>query len=172
MKTIKISIFTLTYTIDFPVYLLFFGVLLDIISTSIFVGLGIGREANIILRDLISVSIWFIPVYLLTSNAVFVPLLPGLLRKTLSYTFGLVHGLLGLNNFSLILFRNAFLVGTIGFDNLNILFILFGLSLFAYFMNEEKMNRKEVVTSSLKLVLYLLFLVLIQYVYSVIPTFF
>ena len=172
MKTIKISIGNLSYIIDFPVYLLFFGVLLDIISTSLFVGLNLGREANIILRDLVSVSIWFIPVYLLTSNAVFVPFLPGLLRKTLSYTFGLYNGLLGLNNFSLILFKNAFLVGTIGFDNLNILFIVFGLSLFAYLMKEEKMNRKEVLASCLKLVLYLIFLVLIQYIYSVLPRFF
>jgi hypothetical protein len=42
----------------------------------LFVTLGSGREAYIIFDELISVSIWFIPIYLLASNPVYVPFLP------------------------------------------------------------------------------------------------
>lgn len=135
-------------------------------------GLNIGREANFILRELISISIWFIPIYLITFNTIFVPFLSKVLRNALSYAFGIVHCLLGVNNFSLILFKNAFLVDPIGFDNLNILFVLMGLTIFIYFIKKEKLNRKDTINSCLKLFLYLLFLVLIQYMYSVIPTIF
>jgi len=171
VKTRRFNLYKYTYTIDFPVLFLFFGVFLDIISTTLFVVLRVGTEANFILKELIPISIWFIPIYLLSSNAVFVPFLSKVLRKTLSYTFGFVNGLLGLNNFSLVVFKYAFLVDTIGFYNLNILFFIFGLTIFIYFVKKEKLDKKETISTCLKLVLYLIFLVLIQSLYMVIPTF-
>jgi hypothetical protein len=143
VKTHRVNIFKFTYTIDFPVLLLFFAVFLDIISTSLFVGLNVGTEANFILKDLISISIWFIPVYLLSTNAVFVPFLSDVLRKTFSYTFGLVSIFLGLNNFSLLMFNYAVLIDTIGFNAMVILFVLFGLTIFVYFVKKEKMKKKR-----------------------------
>jgi hypothetical protein len=143
VKTHRVNIFKFTYTIDFPVLLLFFAVFLDIISTSLFVGLNVGTEANVILRELISISIWFIPVYLLSTNAVFVPFLSDVLRKTFSYTFGLVSIFLGLNNFSLLMFNYAVLIDTIGFNAMVILFVLFGLTIFVYFVKKEKMKKKR-----------------------------
>ena len=98
MKTYRIRIYKLTYTVDFPVLLLFFAVFLDIISTILFVILDAGTEANPILRELIKISIWFIPIYLFSTNALFVPFLADTLRKTLSYTFAVVSTLLGANN--------------------------------------------------------------------------
>lgn len=160
---------TFTYTVDLPVLVLFAGAFLDIVSTMLFVALGVGREANIILGTLISVSIWFIPVYLLTSNTVYVPLLPGILRKTLGYTFSLVHTLLALNNFSLIFFNNAFLVDTIGFNNLNRMFVFLGLSYFVYLLRDQKLGRKEAFSMTFKLGLYLVFLVCVQVLYAFIP---
>jgi len=171
VKTRRFKIDKYTYTIDFPVFLLFFGVFLDMISTTLFVVLRVGTEANFILRELIPISIWFIPIYLLSSNAVFVPFLSKVLRKTLGYTFGFGNGLLGLNNFSLVLFKNAFLVDTIGLYNLIILFVVFGFTIFVYFVKKEKLDKKETISTCLKLFLYLLFLGLIQFLYMVIPTF-
>ena len=171
VKTRRFKIGKYTCTVDFPVLFLFFGVFLDIISTSLFVVLKVGTEANFILKELIPISIWFIPIYLLSSNAVFVPFLSKVLRKTLGYTFGFVNGLLGLNNFSLVIFKNAFLVDTIGFYNLIILFVVLGFTIFVYFVNKEKLDKKETIYTCLKLVLYLIFLGLIQFLYVVIPTF-
>ncbi|MEJ2241259.1 MAG: hypothetical protein P8Y18_03845 [Candidatus Bathyarchaeota archaeon] len=165
MKTHRYRIYKLTYTIDFPVLLLFFAVFLDIISTSLFVGLNAGTEANPILRELISISIWFIPIYLFFTNAIFVPFLSDTLRKTLSYTFAFVSTLLGANNFSLILFNNAFLIDMIGFNTTVVLFILFGLAIFVYFAKKEKMNKKESITTFSKLLLFLLFLGLVNSLY-------
>ena len=165
MKTRRFKIYKLTYTIDFPVVFLFIGVFLDIVSTSLFVVLDAGREANVVLGNLISISVWFIPVYLLTSNAIFVPFLSEVLRKSLSYTFGVVHGLLALNNFSLVLYNNAFVVDTLGFNTVLVLHFLFGISIFVYFVREEKLNKQEIMSTVLKLVLYLLFLGWIQSLY-------
>jgi hypothetical protein len=169
VKTRRFQLFKLTYIVDFPVVFLFIGVFLDIVSTSLFVVLDAGREANVVLGNLISISIWFIPVYLLSSNAIFVPLLSEVLRKTLSYTFGVVHCLLALNNFSLILYNNAFVVDTLGFNTVLVLHFLFGLSMFVYFVREEKLNQKEIKSTVFKLVLYLLFLGLIQAIYFALP---
>lgn len=138
MRSLKIKLYKLTYTIDFLVLFLFFAVFLDIISTSIFVGLNVGTEANFILKDLISISIWFIPVYLFSTNAFFVPFLSDILRKTFSITLGLLSILLGFNNFSLIIFDYAVLVDTIGFNLMLTLCVLFGLTIFVYFIKKEK----------------------------------
>ena len=162
MKIHKIKFFNFTYTFDFPVLLLFFGVFVDIVSTSVFVGLNIGTEANPIIRDLISISVWFIPIYLLTTNAVFVPFLSSILRKTLCYTFGAISLLLGLNNSLLVLFNYAFLVDVLGFNAVVILFVLLGLTIFVYFLKKEKMDKEMVISTCLKLCLFLLFLGLIQ----------
>ena len=142
---------------------------MDIVSTSLFVVLDAGREANIVLGNLISISVWFIPVYLLTSNAIFVPFLSDVLRKSLSYTFGVVHGLLALNNFSLVLYNNAFVVDTLGYNTVLVLHFLIGISMFVYFVREENLNRKEVWSAVLKLVQYLLFLGLIQALFFALP---
>jgi len=121
----------LSYTIDFPILFLFGGVSLDIVSTLLFVALNAGREAHPILGELISVSIWFIPVYLFTTNAFFVPFLSGVLRRTLSYAIGLSGVLFSMNNFSLMLFRNAFLVDNIvTLPSLSYLFYLDSSSFF------------------------------------------
>lgn len=170
----RFKLFKLTYTIDFPVLFLFLGVLLDIISTSLFVALDAGTEAHIILKELIPISIWFIPVYLFATNAAFIPFLPDVLRKTLSYTIGLSGVLFAMNNFSLVLFRNAFLVDTIGYNPMIMIFVLFGLTLFVYLMKKEKLSQKEVVSTCLKLLQFLLFLGVIHSLFVVItwPAFF
>jgi hypothetical protein len=152
----------LTYTIDFPVLLLFFAVFLDVISTSLFVTLNVGTEANFILKDLIAISIWFIPIYLLSTNALFIPFLSDLLRKTFSYTFGFVSISLALNNFSLLIFNNALLVDTLGFSAMVIVFVLFGLAIFVYLVKKEMLNRKEIVSKCLNLFLFCIFLGLLQ----------
>ncbi len=165
MRDRRFRVLGYEYTIDLPVLFLFIGASLDVVSTTLFVALNAGTEANFILRELIHVSILFIPVYLYSSNPIYVPFLPRVLRKTLGYTFGVVHSLLALNNFSLVLFGNAFLVDTIGFTTLNVLFFVFGLALFAYYVRAEKLGRKETGSTSVKLFFYLLFLVLIQALY-------
>ena len=162
MKTYRIRIYKLTYTVDFAVLLLFFAVFLDIISTSLFVAFNVGTEANPILRELIKISIWFIPIYLFSTNALFVPFLADTLRKTLSYTFALASTLLGANNLSLIFFNNAFLIDTIGFNTTIALFILFGSAMFVYLVKKKKMNKKQTITTFSKLLLFLLFLGLIN----------
>ena len=63
MKPVRIHISKISYTIDLPVLALFIAVWLDIISTTMFIGLGAGVEKNPILSRLVEVSIWFVPVY-------------------------------------------------------------------------------------------------------------
>jgi hypothetical protein len=138
------------------------------------VALDAGTEAHIILKELIPISVWFIPVYLFTTNAAFVPFLPDVLRKTLSYTIGLSSLLFALNNFSLVLFGNAFLVDTIGYTPVVIIFVLLGLTLFVFLMKKEKLSQKQVVSTCLKLLQFLLFLGVIHSLFVVItwPAFF
>jgi hypothetical protein len=165
MKNHKIKLYTFTYTIDFLVLFLFFAVFFDIISTSFFVGLNVGTEPNFILEDLISISFWFIPIYLLSTNAIFIPFLSSVLRKTLCFSLGLLSLLLGVNNFSLVLFDYAVLIDTIGFNLLVILCVLLGLTIFFHFLKKEKINKKEMITTSLKLFLFCLFLALIHFLF-------
>lgn len=167
MKSHKINLKNFTVTIDFPVLMLFFAVFLDTISTLIFVGLTIGTETNPILKNLISISIWFIPIYLFLTNAVFVPFLSKIPRKTLSYTFALVSITLSVNNFSLVLLNQAILIDTIGFTNMAILFGLFGLSLFGYFFKNEK-DRKKKFSICIELFGFLGFIGLIQFLFLII----
>ena len=174
VKTRRFKVYKYTYTIDFPVIFLFFGVFLDIISTMLFVVLKAGTESHIILKELIPISIWFIPIYLFSTNAFFIPFLSDILRKALSYTFGLMGLLLALNNFSLVIFRNAFLVDTIGYNPLLIMHVLFGLTLFVYLMKKEKLNNKEIISTCLKLIQFLIFIGIIHSLFVVItwPAFF
>lgn len=165
MKTYRFDLYHLVYTIDLPVLFMFFGVFLDIISTSLFVGLNVGTEANFILKELIPISIWFIPIYLFSTNALFVPFLSNVLRKTFCYNLGLVSILFALNNFSLVIFKNAFLVDTIGYNNLLILYFLFGLTIFVYLLKKDKLNKKEIIFTGLKLFLFILFLGFIQFLF-------
>ena len=158
MKTYKVDLYNLTYTIDLPVLFLFFGVFLDIISTSLFVVLNVGSEANLILKELIPISIFFIPIYLFSTGALFIPFLSNVLRKSFSYTFGLISILFALNNFSLVIFRNAFLVDTFGYNNLLILYFLFGLTIFVYFVIKDNLNKREILFTALKLFLFVLFI--------------
>lgn len=167
MKSHRFNLYQLTYIIDFPVLLLFFAVFVDTLSTLLFVGLNIGTETNPILGELISISVWFIPIYLF-SNAIFVPFLSCILRKTFSYTIGLISILLGLNNFSLVMFNYAFLVDTIGFNYIIILVGLFGLTILVYYIKKEKLNTKESINITLQLLLFLLILGLIQVFFVVI----
>ena len=157
-----------TYTIDFPVLFLFLGVSLDIVSTFLFVALNAGREAHPILGQLISVSIWFIPVYLFTTNALFVPFLSDVLRKTLSYSIGLSGVLFSLNNFSLVLFRNAFIVDTIGYAPMIIVFILFGFLLLFYYIKQERLGNSEIINLFLELFYYVMFIGLVNGLFFVI----
>ena len=168
MRIHRISLFNLTYTIDVPVLFLFFAVLLDVISTSLFVILNAGTEANVILKALISISIWFIPVYLFLTNAFFVPFLSGILRKTFSYTFGLVSLLFGLNNFSLVVFDYAFLVDMVGFELLVILFVLIGLAIFVYFVKKAKLSKKQIISACFRLIRFVFFIGLVQSLFVVI----
>jgi len=165
VKTYRFDLYHLVYTIDLPVLFMFFGVFLDIISTSLFVGLNVGTEANFILKELIPISIWFIPIYLFSTNALFVPFLSNVLRKTFCYNLGLVSILFALNNFSLVIFKNAFLVDTIGYNNLLILYFLFGLTIFVYLLKKDKLNKKEIIFTGLKLFLFILFLGFIQFLF-------
>ena len=162
MKTIRFQLNRVTYTIDLPVVILFLMVCLDIVSTSLFVILQIGAEANLILKGLIPISILFIPVYLFSTNALFIPFLPDLLRKTFCYTFGLVSFLFALNNFSLILFRNAFLVDTFGFNTLLLLYFIFGITLFIYLGKKEGLDRKDMMRKGLWLLFFVLFIGLLH----------
>jgi hypothetical protein len=168
MKTYKIKIFNFIYTIDSPVLLLFIGVFVDIVSTSLFVGLNAGTEANPILKELISISVYFIPIYLLATNAIFVPFLSSVLRKTFSYTFGTVGLLLGLNNLSLVFFNYAFLVDALGFSSVVMLFVLFSSILFVYFVRKEKLDKKLVKSTCFNLLLFLMFIVLIHFIFLII----
>ena len=165
MKPLRINFSKLTYTIDLPVLLLFITVSLDIISTTLFVSLDIGVEKNPILGKLIDISIWFIPVYLLATEAIFIPFLSNILRKTFSYTFAFLSIVLAVNNFSLILFDSAFLINTIGLNAIVILIILFGFAIFAYFLIKGKLNKKETLLTCLKFVLFILFVGLTQFVF-------
>lgn len=162
MKPVRINIYKLTYTIDLPVILLFVAVSLDIISTTLFVGLDAGVEKNPILARLIDISIWFIPVYLLATDALFIPFLSGILRKTFSYAFALISVVLAVNNFSLILSGSAFLIDTVGFNGIVIFLILFGLVTFAYFLKQANLDRKEVLFSCLKFILFILFVLFVH----------
>jgi hypothetical protein len=164
-RTIKFS--KLTYTIDLPVLLLFVAVSLDVVSTTLFVSLDSGSEKNPILSKLIDRSIWFIPVYLFVAYAIFVPFLSDILRKTFSYTFAFVSIILGVNNSSLMIFDSAFLIDSIGFYGMVILFTLFGFAIFAFFLIRGKLNRKEIVITCSKFSLFLLFLGLIHLVFIV-----
>jgi len=158
----------LSYTIDFPVLFLFGGVSLDIVSTLLFVALNAGREAHPILGELISVSIWFIPVYLFTTNAFFVPFLSGVLRRTLSYAIGLSGVLFSMNNFSLVLFRNAFLVDNIGYTPLIIIFVLLGFIIFFYYIKVEKLNPRDIVNNFLQLFFYVIFIGIVNVLFFLI----
>ena len=171
MRSLRIKLYTLTYTIDLLVVFLFFAVFLDIISTSLFVGLNVGTEANFILKELIPISIWFIPIYLLLTNAIFVPFLSDILRKTFCFALGSLSILLGINNFSLIIFDYAVLIDTVGFNVIVASCILFGLTIFVYLARKEKMNKKETVTTSLKLFLFCIFLALVHSVFIAISWF-
>jgi len=168
MKTYKVTFYKLMYTIDIPVLLMFLATFLDIVSTWLFVGLEVGTEANPILSRLISISTWFIPIYLLFTYAAFVPFLSDVLRKTFGYTIGLVGTLLGLNNFSLVLFGYAFIIDTVGFNILLALFLVFGLSTFTYFVRKGKLGRKELISICVKLALFVLLLCSVQALFAAI----
>jgi len=171
MKPVRINIYKLTYTIDLPVLLLFVAVSIDIISTTLFVSLGAGVEKNPILGKLIDISIWFIPVYLLVADAVFIPFLSNTLRKTFSYAFAFISIVLAVNNFSLIFFDSAFLIDTIGFNGTVILLILFSLAIFAYFLLKENTGKHDVLYTCLKFILFILFIILIHFLFFVITWF-
>lgn len=168
MKSVKLKLHKLTYTIDFPVLFLFFAVFLDILSTFLFVTSNVGTEANFILKDLISISIWFIPIYLLSTNALFMPFLSNILRKIFSYSFGFVSALLALNNFSLLAFNYAVLVDTIGFNTIVTLSVLFGITIFVYFVKTEKLSKNETLSTFFNFFLFCVFLVMLQSVFIVI----
>jgi hypothetical protein len=126
------------------------------------VALNAGIEAHPILGELIKISIWFLPIYLFITNAFFIPFLSEILRKTLSYTIGLSGVLFSMNNFSLVLFSNAFLVDTIGYTPLIISFVLLGFLLFFYFIKLENLNNRDIVNLFLELFYYVIFIGLIN----------
>ena len=162
MKPIKINFFKLTYTIDLPVLLLFIAVSLDIISTTLFVVLGAGFEVNLILGKLIDISIWFIPIYLFATDALFIPFLSGILRKSFSYALAFLSIAFAINNFSLILFDFALVIDTIGYNASVIITVLIGLSIFAYLIIKERLNKREILFTCLKLVLFSIFIGLVH----------
>lgn len=169
MKTRKIQFSHLSYTIDTSIVILFIAVTLDVISTTFFIALDVGYEANDILRDLIRISMWFIPLYLYITDGFFIPFISDeLLRKTLSYTFSLLSLVLAINNFSLILFSSAFLIDWLGFYGSVILFVVFGVSLFIFLLIKEKRDTKETLITCLKLLLYLVFFGLLNLLFMVI----
>ena len=163
MKVYRLNKFD--YTIDFPILFLFFGVSLDTVSTYLFIALNAGIEAHPILKELISISVWFIPFYLYITNAIFIPFLPDVLRKTLSYTVGLLSVLFALNNFSLILFKNAFIVDTIGYTLIIIIFIILGFFFLFYFIKKNKLKTQDIMQVFLKLFLYIILIGLINLIF-------
>lgn len=163
MKVYRIN--KLTYTIDSPMLFLFIGVTLDIISTFLFVALNAGREMHPVLGKLISISIWFIPFYLFITNAFFVPFLPRVLRMTLGYTIGLSSILFAVNNFSLVLFRNAFLVDFIGYVPIIVIFFIAGFILFFYFIKLENHDKQDITNIFFKLFIYITFIGLINLIF-------
>jgi hypothetical protein len=92
----------------------------------------------------------------------FIPFLSDILRKTLSYTIGLSGILFSMNNFSLVLFKNAFLVDTIGYAPKIIIFVLFGFFLFFYFIKLDKLNNTDIINIFLELFYYVSFIGLIH----------
>lgn len=162
MKPIIIKLFKLTYTIDLAVVLLFIAVSLDIISTIIFLGLDAGKETNATLGKLIDISIWFVPIYLLTIEVIFVPFLSRLLRHTFCYTFAFLSMVLAVNNFSLIIFGSAVIINLMGFMGVVMMATLFGLTLFGYLLAKEKLPKNKALLVCLQFVLFLLFLGLIH----------
>jgi hypothetical protein len=76
--------------------------------------------------------------------------------------------MLALNNFSLLAFNYAVLVDTIGFNAMLMLSVLFGITIFVYFVKMEKMNKKETLSTCLTLFLFGVFLVLIKSLFIVI----
>ena len=158
MKPVTIKLARLTYTIDLPVILLFIAVGLDSISTTMFLSLDAGVEANATLNQLIGISIWLVPVYLFMLEAVFVPFLSRLLRHTFSYTFATLSVALAVNNFSLILFGNAFIIDNIGFNGFLISVVAFGLALFGFLLFRAGLSKRDILYTGLKFLLYLLFI--------------
>lgn len=171
MKIIQIKVFKLTYTIDLPVLLLFITVSLDVISTMLFVSLTTGVEKNPILSKLIDASIWFIPIYLFMTDALFIPFLSKILRRTFCYSLSLVSIVLAVNNFSLIIFDSAFLIDFFGFNTIVAAAVLFGFAVFAFFLKRERLNNREVILMGLKLVAFILFLGSIHLMFLLLPLF-
>jgi hypothetical protein len=104
----------------------------------------------------------FIPIYLLATDAIFIPFLSNVLRNTFSYTFTFLSIVLAVNNFSLIIFDSAFIIDTIVFNAIAILITLFCFAILAYFIVKKKLNIKETVLTCLKLFLFVLFVGLIH----------
>ena len=165
MKPFKLTIFGFTYTIDLAVIVLFAAVSIDIISTFLFVNLNAGVEQNHILATLIDISIWFIPVYLLATDAIFIPFLSSIIRRAFSYAFALISIVLAVNNFSLVILDSAFLIDTIGFNGIVIFLVLSGFGIFAYFLTKEKLDRKEIQHQILKFFLFILFIIMVHLVF-------
>jgi hypothetical protein len=82
--------------------------------------------------------------------------------------FGLMGISLSMNNFSLLLFNSAFLIDTIGYTPLLLIFILTGLVLYGYQIKKQQLNKTEILLTTQKLVLFLLFLGLIHFLFFII----
>ena len=136
-------------TFDFAVIFMIFGVLLDVITTILFVVLDLGFEKNELLARLIDVSIVFVPIYLLI-HILIAPFFGVILRKSFAYYFGIRGLLYGLNNLSLIFWNNAFIMDNLGILLSEIIFALIGLSLFAYFSYKHYFGKRELVISAFK----------------------
>jgi FtsH-binding integral membrane protein len=93
----------------------------------------------------------------------FIPFLPSVLRKSLSYTLGLSSFLFALNNFSLIFFRNAFLVDKIGYTPTIFVFILCFFILLVYYIWKEKRKKQEIYSTIGMLLIYLILVGLFSY---------
>ena len=105
--------------------------LLDTATTSYFLSTGVGYEANPVLAPLASVSLWWVPTYLLLRPLV-TPLMPDVSRQTFAVSQCLIGTLCGLNNLSGIFLDYYFIVDNVGFIGPGIIAVICGCCIWSW----------------------------------------
>jgi hypothetical protein len=131
LSTLKLGTFFQPYRLDWVTAGMFAAVLLDTVTSFIFVAQHRGFEQNHILASLIRHSTIWIPIYLF-SQPLLVPFQPGICRFVFAFYLGLDGFLCGLNNLGGILFGHYFLVEAIGFPALQGTCVVAALAVFIW----------------------------------------
>lgn len=159
------------YKIDFLVIFMLLGVLMDVISTFITIKFNFGVETNPILNKLIGISLLSIPIYLM-ARVPFIPLLSEVLRKSFSFYFGVGGFLIGINNLSLILYDNPFIMSKMGIWEYEISMTIIGLIGFIYFVYKNNLKKNQIISSVFKGFLFILFLLAIEGIFYLVSILF